>query len=378
MHQRLMTPELNAFRQAFRSFALRELTPHYAQWERDGVVSRQAWESAGAAGFLCIPQAEVWGGAGLDFRFAAVVQEELASLQLGGVFFPLHSDIVAPYIERYGTDPQKQSWLPQMALGKAIGAIAMTEPGTGSDLQRIQCRAVLEGDEWVINGSKTFISNGSCCDLCVVAVRTDDDAGWSSLSLIVVEATRPGFVRGKKLEKIGLRAQDTTELHFENCRVPKTNLLGERGQGFVYLMQQLAQERLVLAVGCVAGARSMLDMTTTYVQQRHAFGKPLSALQNTRFKLAEMATEISLGEALVDRCIEQMNAGDDVTVDAAKAKWWTSEMVGRVADECLQLHGGYGYMQEMPIARAYLDARVQRIYAGTTEIMKEIIARSLV
>jgi acyl-CoA dehydrogenase len=371
--------DLRAFRKSFVKFLATEVTPHHAQWEKDGVVSREVWKKAGDAGFLCIPQAPEFGGAGLDFRYAAVVAEEISRAQASGVAFALHSDIVAPYIEKYGNDEQRRRWLPGMAAGTLIGAIAMTEPGTGSDLQGVRTKAVLDGDTWVIDGSKTFISNGQLGDVVVVVARTEDSgSAWQDMSLLVVERDAPGFVRGKHLDKIGMRAQDTTELHFESCRVPSSNLLGERGQGFVYLMQQLAQERLIIAIGCVAGAQAALDMTTTYASERKAFGKSLSQFQHTRFTLAELKTEITLGEALVDRCITRMMAGDDVTTECAMAKYWTSEMLGRVVDAGVQLHGGYGFMQEYPIARAYLDARVQRIYGGTTEIMKEIIARSMI
>lgn len=378
MNESMYDDDLKAFRDSFRKFIAAEITPFHAQWEKDGVVPRSIWEKAGAAGFLCIPQAEEHGGLGLPFRYACVVQEELSRANASGVAFALHSDIVAPYIESFGSDAQKQRWLPGMAAGKIIGAIAMSEPGTGSDLQGIATKAVLDADEWVINGSKTFISNGQLCDLTIVVARTEEATGWQSQSLIVVPSTAKGFVRGKKLEKIGMHAQDTSEMHFEDCRVPKDHLLGERGQGFLYLMKQLGQERLVIAVASVAGAQECLDQTIQYVKDRRAFGKPIASFQNTKFRLAEMATEIKLGETFVDNCIARLEKGDNITVEASMAKYWCSEMLGRVVDGCLQLFGGYGYMMEYPIAKAYLDARVQRIYGGTTEIMKEIIARSLI
>jgi acyl-CoA dehydrogenase len=383
MHDDLHDDELRAFRKSFQKFVEAELVPHHPRWEEAGVVDRAAFEKAGDQGFLCITQSPDYGGLGLDFRYAAVVSEELTSAGCGDVFYSLHSDIVAPYIEHNGSEAQKRKWLPGMASGKLIGAIAMTEPGTGSDLQAITTKAVDDGDHWIINGSKTFISHGVLCDLVIVAVqcvtKTGESmgAGWQNMSLIVVEKDAPGFVRGKQLKKIGMSAQDTCEMHFEDCRVPKANLLGEQGQGFVYLMQELARERLVVAVGCVAGARTSLKMTIDYVNDRKAFGKALSKQQNTRFKVAEMATEIELGEAFVDRCILELAKGELSPAKASMAKYWTSEMLGRVVDECVQLHGGYGYMAEYPIAQAWLGARVQRIYAGTTEIMKEIIARSL-
>lgn len=377
MHDRLFDDELRAFQSTLRKWIDKEIVPHHESWEKEGRVPVELWRKAGEQGYLCVTQAEEYGGLGLDFRYAAVGMEELARAGASGVGFPLHSDIVAPYVERYGTEEQKQRWLPKMATGESIGAIAMSEPGTGSDLQGIATRAVLDGDEWVLNGSKTFISNGLTCDLVVVVARTEEAEGYQSQSLIVVEKDAPGFQRGKRLEKMGLHAQDTAELHFEDCRVPKENLIGERGMGFMYLMQQLARERLLIAIGCVAGARQALDMTVAYVKERKAFGRPIAGFQNTKFKLAELATEVSVGEAFVDRCIQEIVEGNENAVDASMAKYWTSEMLCRVVDECVQLHGGYGYMMEYPIAKAYLDARVQRIYGGTTEIMKEIIARSL-
>ncbi len=378
MHESMYDDDLRAFRDSVRKFFEKEVKPFHPQWERDGVVPRALWEKAGAAGFLCIPQSPDYGGSGLPFRYAAVVQEEISRAHASGVAFSLHSDIVAPYIENFGTDELKQRFLPGMASGKLIGAIAMSEPGTGSDLQGIKTKAVLDGDEWVINGSKTFISNGQLCDLTIVVARTEEGDGWSTQSLIVVPSDAKGFVRGKRLEKIGMHAQDTSEMHFEDCRVPKGMLIGERGQGFIYLMKQLAQERMVIAIASVAGAAACLETTIDYVKDRKAFGKPISAFQNTKFRLAEMATEQKLGETFVDDCIRRLEKEENLTVEASMAKYWCSEMLGRVVDGCLQLFGGYGYMMEYPIAKAYLDARVQRIYGGTTEIMKEIIARSLV
>ncbi len=384
MHESMLDDELRAFQQTFRKWVEREVKPFHADWEREGCVPRELWKKAGEQGYLCIPQQEQYGGLGLDFRYATVVTEELSRVGASGVAFSLHSDIVAPYVENFGSEEQKQRWLPKMASGEMIGAIAMSEPGTGSDLQGIKTRAVLDGDEWVLNGSKTFISNGLLCDLCIVVCRTEDGDGASTSkgaqaqSLIVVEKDAPGFGRGRRLGKIGMHAQDTAELHFEDCRVPKENLIGERGAGFLYLMQQLAQERLIIAVGCVAGARAALDMTLEYTKDRKAFGKPIAHFQNTRFKLAEMATEISIGEAFVDQCLRRLVAGENIPVEASMAKYWTSEMLDRVVDQGVQLFGGYGYMTEYPISKAYVDARVQRIYGGTTEIMKEIISRSLV
>jgi alkylation response protein AidB-like acyl-CoA dehydrogenase len=378
MHDDMYDDDLRAFRESFKKFIAKEIAPFHAAWEREGVVPRSLWGKAGAAGFLCIPLAEKHGGSALPFRYAAVVQEELSRAHASGVAFSLHSDIIAPYIANFGTDEQKTRWLPGMAKGTIIGALAMSEPGTGSDLQAIATKAVLDGDEWVLNGSKTFISNGQLCDLTVVVARTEVADGWSSQSLIVVPSTAKGFVRGKRLAKMGMHAQDTSEMHFEECRVPKDYLLGERGQGFIYLMKQLAQERLVIAIASVAGASECLARTIEYVKDRKAFGKPIASFQNTKFRLAEMATEIKLGECLVDKCIAGLEKEENLTIEASMAKYWCSEMLGRVVDGCLQMYGGYGYMMEYPIAKAYLDARVQRIYGGTTEIMKEIIARSLV
>ena len=378
MHEDILDDGVREFRATFKKFIEKEIKPHHAAWEHEGIVPRALWEKAGAAGFLCIGQAEEYGGSGLDFRYAAVVQEELSKAHASGVAFALHSDIVAPYVENYGSEALKKKWLPGMASGKVIGAIAMSEPGTGSDLQGIRTTAKLDGDEWVLNGSKTFISNGQLCDMTIVVARTEDVDGWASQSLIVVPSTAKGFVRGKRLEKMGMHAQDTSEMHFEDCRVPADCLLGERGQGFIYLMNQLGQERLIIAIASVAGAKECLEKTIEYCKDRKAFGKPIANFQNTKFKLAEMATEIALGEALVDRAIQHLIKKENITVEASMAKYWCSEMLGRVVDQCLQFYGGYGYMTEYPISKAYLDARVQRIYGGTTEIMKEIIARSLV
>jgi acyl-CoA dehydrogenase len=385
MHDALLDEDLRSFRTSFRRFVAAEITPFHAQWEQEGVVPRALYKKAGDLGFLCTTLDPAYGGMGLDFRSSAIVCEELTRVGAHGPFFSLHSDVVAPYIEHHGSEAQKAKYLPKMASGEVIGAIAMTEPGTGSDLQAIRTRAVIDGEHLVIDGSKTFISNGLLCDFVIVACRlvdgeavADGDApGWQQMSLVIVDADAPGFVRGKKLDKVGLKAQDTTEMHFESCRVPRDQVLGEPGQGFLMLMQELARERLVVAVGCVAAARACLDLTVSYVKERSAFGKPLSKLQNTRFRVAEMATEVELGEAFVDRCIQELARGELSTEKASMAKWWTSEMLGRVADTGVQLHGGYGFMNEYAIARAWLDARVQRIYAGTTEIMKELVARAI-
>jgi long-chain-acyl-CoA dehydrogenase len=320
---------------------------------------------------------ELGGGGIRDFRYNAIITEELVRVGASGPGFSLHSDIVIPYILEYGSEEQKQRWLPKMVSGEIITAIAMTEPGAGSDLAGVRTTALRDGDSYIVNGSKTFITNGINSDLVIVVARTDPEQRHKGISLIAVEREMAGFTRGRNLEKIGLKAQDTAELFFDNVRVPVTNLLGEEGQGFVYLMQQLPQERLSIAVGAIAGARAALDWTIQYAQERHAFGQPIGKFQNSRFKLAEMQTEITIGQVFVDQCIVLLNEGKLTTEQASMAKWWTTELQNRVVDQCLQLHGGYGYMLEYPIARAWMDARVQSIYGGTNEIMKEIIGRSM-
>jgi acyl-CoA dehydrogenase len=309
MQDAMYDENLRAFQDAFKKFVDKEIKPHHAAWEREGVVPRAIWEKAGAQGYLCISQSEQYGGQGLPFRYSAVVAEELTRAHAHGPAFALHSDIVAPYIDSFGSDALKQRFLPGMATGKLIGAIAMSEPGTGSDLQGIQTKAVLDGDEWVINGTKTFISNGQLCDFTIVVARTEEGTGWATQSLIVVPSTAKGFVRGKRLEKLGFHAQDTSEMHFEDCRVPKDNLLGERGQGFIMLMQKLGQERLIIALAAVAGAHEILTNTIEYVKDRKAFGKRVADFQNTRFKLAEMATEVRIGQVFIDDCIKKLETG---------------------------------------------------------------------
>ena len=377
LHRKVYEEDHEMFRDAVRKFMEAEIEPHREQWEKDGQISFEAWRKAGEMGLLCAPMPEEYGGAGVDFRFSAIVIEELMRIGATGPGFSLHSDIVAPYILHYGSEAQKQKWLPKMATGEVIGAIAMTDPSAGSDLQGIKTRAVLDGEDYVINGSKTFITNGQMAGVYIVVCKTDPSKGAGGTSLILVEADRDGFSKGRNLEKLGLKAQDTSELFFDDVRVPKENLLGEENKGFVYLMQELPQERLTVAVMAAAAARAVLEDTIEYTKERTAFGKPLAAQQNTRFKLAEMKTEVEVATAYVDRCIEAHVAGEFTVEDAAAAKLWTTEMQGRVIDQCLQLYGGYGYMWEYPVARAYADARVQRIYAGTSEIMKEIIGRSL-
>ncbi len=366
------------FRSTVRSFMEKEVVPHHAQWEQDGMVSREVWTKAGAQGLLCFDVDEEYGGAGIkDFRYNMVVAEEISKVGASGLGFPVHTDIIVPYISQLGTEEQKQRWLPGLVSGELISAIAMTEPGAGSDLQGIRTTAVDKGDHYVLNGSKTFISNGILSDLVIVVARTNPDAGAHGISLLVVERGMEGFTRGRNLEKLGLKAQDTAELSFDNVVVPKENLLGEEGQGFIYLMQNLPQERISIAAIAVAAIEHVLDLTLDYTKTREAFGKPIGKFQNTRFEVAEMATEAYIARVFVNHCIEKLNAGEVDTALASMAKWWTTELQKKIVDQGLQLHGGYGYMLEYPIAKAYADTRIQTIYGGTTEIQKEIIGRSL-
>jgi alkylation response protein AidB-like acyl-CoA dehydrogenase len=369
--------EHEAFRRTVKAFIDREIAPHHAQWEKDGIVPREVWRKAGAQGLLLTGVPEEYGGAGADFLMSAVVIEEFARGIYSGPGFRLHSDIVAPYILHYGSEEQKRSILPRMARGEIVTAIAMTEPGTGSDLQGVRTTAVRKGNELVVNGQKTFITNGQNADLIIVVAKTDPEAGSKGISLVMVEADRAGFRRGRNLEKIGLKAQDTSELFFDDVRVPPENVLGEEGKGFQYLMRELPQERLIVGVGAVAIMEAALEWTLAYTRERKAFGRPIAEFQNSRFKLAEVATEVQVARVFVDKCLELHAQGQLDVPTAAMQKWWLSELEGRVLDTCLQLHGGYGYMWEYPIARAYADARIHRICAGTTEIMKEIVARSL-
>lgn len=378
MKRSLFSPDHELFRATAREFFAREVVPHQERWMEAGIVDREAWRKAGAAGLLCPWLPEEYGGPGGDFLHSVIVIEELARVHESGFALPLHSDVVVPYIASFGTDEQKKKWLPGCVSGELVTAIAMTEPGTGSDLAAIASTARREGDEYVINGAKTFISNGILCDLCIVAARSENsDNPHANLSLFVVEADRPGFVRGKKLKKAGMLTQDTSELFFEDCRVPAENLLGMPGGGFLMLMQKLQQERLIVAIGSQAGAEVVLADTLQYVQERKAFGRPIVKFQNTQFKLAECATEVEVGRAFLDRLIAEHVAGEYLVKECSMAKLWHTDMVGEVVDECLQMFGGYGYMLEYPISRAYMDARVQRIFAGTNEIMKVIIAKQL-
>jgi alkylation response protein AidB-like acyl-CoA dehydrogenase len=367
-----------AFRATVREFLAKEVVPHHASWEEAGVVDRSVWLKAGEQGLLGMDVPEEFGGGGVkDFRYNAILAAEVSRVGASGLGFTLHNDVVAPYLIDLATDEQKARWLPGFVRGELITAIAMSEPGAGSDLQGLATTAVRDGDEWVLNGSKTFITNGLLADLVIVVARTDPEAGARGFSLLVVERGMPGFERGRKLDKIGMKAQDTAELFFEDVRVPAGNLLGTEGHGFFHLMENLPQERLSIAAVAVAASRIVLDLTVQYCKDRTAFGRPIGKFQNTRFELAEMHTEVSIAETYLEKAILEHNVGRFTVEDAAMAKWWTTELQKRVVDRCLQLHGGYGYMLEYPVAKAFLDSRVQTIYGGTTEIMKEIVGRSL-
>ncbi|WP_222195472.1 acyl-CoA dehydrogenase family protein [Modestobacter italicus] len=367
------------FRQSVRAFLDAEVAPFHDDWERAGIVPRELWTAAGAQGLLGIEMPERHGGGGLrDFRWSCVLSEELTWIGASGVGFGLHNDVVGPYLRDLATHDQQQRWLPGFCAGELITAIAMTEPGAGSDLQGIQTTARRDGDDWVLSGSKTFITNGINADLVVVVARTDVDVPASrGLSLLVVERGMPGFSRGRNLEKVGLKAQDTAELFFDDVRVPAANLLGTEGRGFAHLMENLPQERLHIAVSAVASAETVLALTVEYVTSRTAFGRPIGSFQHSRFVLAELQTEVTVARTFVDECVRQLGTGDLTATDAAMAKWWTTELQHKVADRCLQLHGGYGYMSEYRVSKAWRDSRVQSIYGGTNEIMKEIIGRSM-
>jgi alkylation response protein AidB-like acyl-CoA dehydrogenase len=368
-------PEHDLFRKNFRQFIKDEITPHYEEWERAGITPKDIWRKAGANGFLCTWADEAYGGAGVkDFRYDQIICEESASAT--GVAFGLHSTVVAPYIDKLGNEEQKQRLLPRAVSGEGILALAITEPAAGSDVAGIKTRAELRSDHWLLNGSKTFISNGSNADIVIVAAKTDA-TNPRRIGLFIVETGMRGFERGRKLEKLGNHAQDTAELFFNDVKVPCANVLGDPHRGFRAMMQLLADERLVAACGSLALARTAFDMTLAYVKERKAFGQSIAEFQNTRFKLAEMKTELDLGQVFLDRCVMDLNAGELTPEIAAQAKLWTSELAGRVTDQCVQFYGGYGFMWEYPITRLYASARIHRIWAGTTEIMKEIISRSL-
>jgi acyl-CoA dehydrogenase len=377
MKRRLFKEEHEIFREQVRRFVEKEITPNYEQWERDGICPREIYLKAGAQGFLCPWVPEEYGGAGADWLYSVVILEELAGYP--GVMFVLHSDVCAPYIYSYGTEAQKKKYLPGACTGENILAVAMTEPFAGSDLQAIRTTAVKKGDRYILNGSKTFISNGILNNTVIVAAKTDLKAekAYQGMSLFLVEDGTKGYIKARKLEKIGYHSQDTAELVFEDCEIPEENLLGEEGKGFIYLMEKLQQERLVCAIGSVAGMFGVLDITKKYINERTAFGRTLNKFQWIRFKMAEMYTQAEIARAFVDRLIEEHIARVDVTTETCMAKWWTTEVLKDMVDECLQFFGGYGYMEEYPIARMYRDVRVGTIYAGTTEIMKELISRRI-
>ena len=376
--RKLFTSDHEAFRETVRKFYEKEVVPNIEKYEQQQHVDRDLWNKAGAMGLLCATMPEAYGGSGVDRLYSMILIEEQAYAMDSSTGFSLHSDIVANYLNNFGNEAQKKHWLPKMASGETVTAIAMTEPGTGSDLQAVRTTAILEGDDYVINGSKIFITNGYLCDMVIVVCKTgSSDKGSANLSLLIVEADRTGFSKGKPLNKIGMKGQDTCELFFDNVRVPKENLLGMEGMGFMMLMKELAWERMLVAIICQAGAEAAFAHTVQYTKDRKAFGKSVASFQNTRFKLAELRTEIDFCRAYLDRCME-LQLEENLAIDAAAAaKYKISEMFSKVVDECLQLHGGYGYMLEYPIARAYIDNRANRIYAGTNEIMKELISRSL-
>lgn len=373
----LFSPEHEAFRDSARRFMEQEVKPRDEKWQEQGYVDRDVWLKAGGNGFLCMSMPEEYGGAGADRLYSMVLLEEQARANISSLGWGLHSEIVAPYLLNYGGEALKKKYLPKMASGEMIGAIAMSEPGAGSDLQAVKTSAIRKGDRYVVNGSKTFITNGWNCDLVVVVAKSDPALGAKGTSLVVVDTSMKGFTKGKRLKKIGLKGQDTAELFFDNVEVPAENLIGQENNGFVYLMQELPWERMQIAISAAAKAEAAVRWTIDYVRERKAFGKPIASFQTTRFKLAELATEVQAARVFVDRCMELLLAKQLDTATASMAKYWVTDLECRVIDECLQLHGGYGYMWEFPIAQAYADARVQRIYGGTNEIMKELISRSL-
>jgi alkylation response protein AidB-like acyl-CoA dehydrogenase len=378
MTREIFEAEHEDFRRTARTFYEKEVVPFQEQWEKDGIVPRDLWNKAGEAGLLCFDVPEEYGGPGIDdFRFNVIVSEEQGRVGASGPGFSVHSDIIVPYIIGIGNDEQKKRWLPGCVSGDIVTAIAMTEPGAGSDLQGIRTTAIDKGDHYVLNGSKTFISNGIHADLVIVVARTDPDAGHKGISLLVVERGMEGFERGRNLEKIGLHAQDTAELSFTDVVVPKENLLGEEGSGFIYLMMNLQQERLIIAAQAAAACEYILELCVDYAKTREAFGKPIGKFQHNRFLIAEMATETKIARTFVDDCVMKHIDGKLDSVGASMAKWWTTELQNKLVNQGVQLHGGYGYMMEFPIAKAYLDSRISTIYGGTTEIQKEIIGRSL-
>jgi acyl-CoA dehydrogenase len=373
----LFREEHNIFRESVRHFVEREIVPFHAQWEKDGIVPRELWLKAGAEGLLCCTVPEQYGGLGLDYLFDVIVFEELWRVGASGPGFLIHTDLVATYILSFGTEEQKRKWLPKMVRGEAIGSLGMTEPHAGSDLKAICTRATRDGDDYVINGQKVFISNGQLCDILVLATKTDSHAGAKGITLFLVEGDREGFRRGKNLEKLGMHAQDTSELFFDNVRVPASNMLGQEGRGFAQMMTKLAQERLAQAIRSALVTETIIEWTVDYTSQRKAFGKTIADFQNTQFKLAELQTEATVARVFTDKCIDLFMQGKLDPVEAAMAKMFTANLHCKAADECLQLFGGWGYMWEYPIARAYADARVIKIAGGSIEIMKTIIAKRM-
>ena len=376
----LFSSDHESFRDSFRKFLEQEVAPYHADWEEQGYVDRKVWNKAGENGFLCTSMPEEYGGAGVDKLFSVIEIEELGRSGFSGIGYSLHSEIVAPYLLHYGTEAQKQKYLPKLASGEMISAIAMSEPAAGSDLQGVKTKAIRNGDHYVLNGSKTFITNGWHADLVIVVAKTNPAAGGKGTSLFLVERGMPGFETGKRLKKIGLKAQDTAELFFNDVKLSAENLLGGEAfenRGFVCLMEQLPWERLQIAITAISSAQAAIDWTTAYVKERKVFGQPVGNYQNTRFKLAEMQTEVQVAQVFLDKCTELLMVDKLDTATASMAKYWTTDLQCKVVDECVQLHGGYGYMWEYPIARAFADARVQRIYGGTNEIMKEVISRSM-
>jgi len=373
----LFDSDLEGFRDTVRKFLEKEAVPFHPQWEKDGQVDRAIWNKAGEMGFLCPTAPEAYGGLGCDFRYSAVVMEEISRCGCSGIGWPLHSDIVMPYILHWGSEAQKQKYIPKLISGEMVGAIAMTEPGTGSDLQNVKTTAIKQGDHYVLNGSKTFITNGQLADLVIVVAKTNPQEAAKGISLLIVECDSEGFEKGTNLDKVGMKAQDTSELFFNDVKVPAENLLGSEGMGFVALMQELPQERLLVGLTAVAACEAALEWTKDYVKERKAFGKPIANFQNTRFKIAELTAEVTAMRVFTDRCLElHLSKKLDIPT-AAMLKQLTTDLQCKVMDECVQLHGGYGYMWEYPIARAWADSRVQKIYAGTNEIMKEIVARAV-
>ncbi len=379
MDRTLFDADHQTFRSAFRTFVEREIKPHQERFREQGQVDRELWRKAGAQGFLCPWMDEQYGGAGGTFLHSVIIMEELARAYESGFACALHSDIIVPYIHTFGNDEQKQKWLPGCTSGEFVTALAMTEPGTGSDLAAIATTAKLDGDDYVINGAKTFISNGQLCDLIIVAAKTDPDPvnAHKGISLFVVEATRKGFTRGKRLHKMGMASQDTSEMFFEDCRVPAANRLGAEGGGFMMLMQKLQQERLCVAIGAQSASEQVLEDTIAYTKERKAFGKPISKFQNTQFKLVECLAKVEVGRAYVDKVVAEHVSGKYLVKECSIAKFWLTDTAQEIVDTCLQFFGGYGYMLEYPVTRAFMDARVQRIYAGTNEIMKVIVAKQL-